>query len=106
MGFKITKRTNTVTMVLNFEDIDSCIEAIHFIRENCQLAEQDVKHTYPIFSDFNGSEKEVVTSKIKIIKLLRSYGLFVQETKNTGLKTAKQFVEKHQREWETRAIAK
>ena len=106
MSFKVTKRTNTATLVINFEDADSCIEAINFIRENCPLANKDRQYSYTAFSAiFNDNEKQVVTSRIKIIKLVRSYGLFVQETKNTGLKTAKEWVLKHEREWESRASA-
>ena len=101
---KITKRTNTATIVLDFQDLQSCLEAMHFIKDNCELIIEDKTYIYPHFSGVAMPDNEVQTSKIKIIKLLRSYGQFVMETKNTGLKTAKEWVERHEREWDKRPI--
>jgi len=102
MSFKITKRTNTATMVIDFENADSCIEAINFIRENCPIAEQDREYSYNISANpWDNPERTIKTSRIKLIKMVRAYGLFVHENKTTGLRTAKEWVMKYEREWDT-----
>tara|TARA_B100000085_G_scaffold281376_1_gene307831 strand:- start:1470 stop:1778 length:309 start_codon:yes stop_codon:yes gene_type:complete len=97
---KVTRRTNTATIVLDFDDVDGCIEAMHFIKDNCDSMIQDRQYVYTQFSTWGDDDKQVQTSKIKIIKLVRAYGQFVKETKTTGLKSAKEWVEKHEKQWE------
>ena len=77
---QIDDRTNTVTLSINLDDWHSVSAALEYIRT------KNTSHC--------PSSVIINTNKIKIIKIIRAYGMEVKEgTADAGLKSAKDFVE-------------
>ena len=81
---EIKSRDNVVTLEINLSSAKSMQEAMEYIIKNKS-------------SDVVGVENQwqVLTTKVKVIKALRAYGILVSSGElDTGLKSAKGFYER------------
>tara|TARA_B100000287_G_C20571066_1_gene756569 strand:- start:839 stop:1150 length:312 start_codon:yes stop_codon:yes gene_type:complete len=95
---KVTKRINTATIVIDFSDPESCQDALSFIASNSGMSsDNNVAFEYDkSYGHFSG--KDIArTSRVRIIKFIRAYGNFIVENGGkSGLKSAKDYFEKHE----------
>ena len=77
---QVVERNNNVTLSVNLDNWESVGKALEYIRANS--------------SAYCNASNVIQTNKVKVIKMVRAYGIQVKEGKaDAGLKSAKEFVE-------------